>query len=89
MLSLKPSHAWWHPIDEVGWVEGVAQGAYWNGPDDPGEWVELERRFRDGHTEAWGGPWKQSAGHSLWRRTGGWSWRPPILPRCRAEPAGT
>ena len=53
VLSLKPSHAWWHPIDEVGWVEGVAQGAYWNGPDDPGEWVELERRFRDGHTEAW------------------------------------
>jgi hypothetical protein len=53
VLSLKPSHAWWHPIDEVGWVEGVAQAAYWNGPDDPGEWVELQRRFRDGHTEAW------------------------------------
>jgi SRSO17 transposase len=53
VLSLKPSHAWWHPIDEVGWVEGVAQAAYWGGPDDPGEWVKLERRFRDGHTEAW------------------------------------
>ena len=53
VLALKPSHAWWHPIDEVGWVEGVAQAAYWNGPDDPGEWVELERRFRDGHKEAW------------------------------------
>jgi hypothetical protein len=37
VLSLKSSHAWWHPIDEVGWVEGVAQAAYWNGPDDPGE----------------------------------------------------
>jgi hypothetical protein len=34
-------------------VEGVAQAAYWNGPDDPGEWVELQRHFRDGHTEAW------------------------------------
>jgi SRSO17 transposase len=53
VLSLKPSHTWWHPMDEVGWVEGVAQSAYWNGPDDPGEWVKLERRFRDGHTEAW------------------------------------
>ena len=53
VLSLKPSHAWWHPMEEVGWVEGVAQAAYWGGPDDPGEWVELERRFRDGHTEAW------------------------------------
>src|SRR5215217_770181 len=40
-------------MDLVGWVEGVAQSAYWNGPDDPGEWVKLERRFRDGHTEAW------------------------------------
>src|SRR5215217_510531 len=53
VLSLKPSHAWWHPMDEVGWVEGVAQAAYWNGPDDPGEWVKLQRRFGDGHKEAW------------------------------------
>ncbi|MDQ3509083.1 MAG: IS701 family transposase [Actinomycetota bacterium] len=53
VLSLKPSHAWWHPIEEVGWVEGVAQAAYWGGPEDPGEWVKLERRFRDGHTEVW------------------------------------
>lgn len=44
VLSLKPSHAWWHPMEEVGWVEGVAQAAYWlrrrpwGGPDDdPGE----------------------------------------------------
>lgn len=53
VLSLKPSHAWWHPMEEVGWVEGVAQAAYWNGPDDPGEWIKLERSFRDGHTEEW------------------------------------
>jgi SRSO17 transposase len=53
VLALKPSHAWWHPVEEVGWVEGVAQAAYWNGPDDPGEWIKLERRFRDGHREVW------------------------------------
>jgi SRSO17 transposase len=53
VLSLKPSHAWWHPMDEVGWVEGVALASYWGGSDDPGEWVKLERRFRDGHTEVW------------------------------------
>jgi hypothetical protein len=53
VLSLKPSHAWWHPMEEVGWVEGVAQAAYWNGPDDHGDWVKLERSFRDGHTEVW------------------------------------
>jgi SRSO17 transposase len=47
VLSLKPSHTWWHPMDEVGWVEGVALASYWGGSDDPGEWVKLERRFRD------------------------------------------
>lgn len=56
VLSLKPSHAWWHPVEEVGWVdwvEGVALASYWGGPDDPGEWVKLGRRFRDGHMEVW------------------------------------
>lgn len=56
VLALKPSHTWWHRAgeEEVGWVEGVALSAhYWGGPEDPGEWVELERRFRDGHTEVW------------------------------------
>jgi hypothetical protein len=53
VLSLKPSHAWWRPVEEVGWVEGVALASYWGGPEDPGDWVKLERSFRDGHTEAW------------------------------------
>jgi hypothetical protein len=53
VLALKPSHAWWHRVGEVGWVEGVALSSHWGGPEDPGEWVELERRFRDGHTEVW------------------------------------
>ena len=53
VLALKPSHAWWRPVEEVGWVEGVALASYWGGPDDPGEWVELQRCFRDGHTKAW------------------------------------
>jgi hypothetical protein len=53
MVALKPSHVWWHQPGEVGWVEGVALTSHWGGPEDPGEWVELERRFRDGHTEVW------------------------------------
>jgi SRSO17 transposase len=48
VLALKPSHAWWHRVGEVGWVEGVALSSHWGGPEDPGEWVELERHFRDG-----------------------------------------
>jgi hypothetical protein len=31
----------------------VALASYWGGPEDPGEWVEIERRFRDGHTQTW------------------------------------
>ena len=53
VLALKPSHAWWHRVDEVGWVEGVARASHWGGPENPGEWVELERRFRDGRTQVW------------------------------------
>jgi hypothetical protein len=89
VLSLKPSHAWWHPIEEVGWVEGVAQAAYWGGPDDPGEWVKLQRCFRDGHKEAWWALEAELRVFSLWRNRGGWSWRVPIPPRCRAEPVGS
>ena len=25
----------------------------WQGPDAPGDWTRIERRFRDGHTELW------------------------------------
>jgi hypothetical protein len=53
VLALKPSHAWWHRVGEVGWVEGVALASYWGGEDESGEWVKLERRFKDGHTEVW------------------------------------
>ncbi|MFC4517311.1 hypothetical protein ACFPEN_30920 [Streptomyces ehimensis] len=23
------------------------------GPDHPGDWIQVERHFRDGHTETW------------------------------------
>ena len=53
VLALKPSYAWYRPIAEPGSVEEIAWAAPWDGPDDPGEWVRLERAFRDGHTEQW------------------------------------
>jgi hypothetical protein len=34
-------------------VEEIARVAPWKGDNDPGEWVKLERTFRDGHTEQW------------------------------------
>lgn len=73
VLALKPSHAWWHRVGEVGWVEGVALSSHWGGPEDPGEWVELERRFRDGHTEVWWALEARCAPYAVPRRQAGWS----------------
>jgi hypothetical protein len=55
VLALKPSHAWWHKIGEIGspWEAAVAASEAWEDERHPGEWVKVIRRFRDGHEEAW------------------------------------
>ncbi len=53
VVALKPSHAWWHPIDEVGSLQEVAAAAPWDGPTEPGAWTRVVRHFRDGHAEDW------------------------------------
>ena len=55
VLALKPSHAWWHKVGEVGspWEAAVAAGEGWEDERRPGEWVKVVRSFRDGHEEAW------------------------------------
>ncbi len=55
MMALKPSHAWWHKIGEIGspWEAAVAAGEGWEDEKHPGEWVKVVRSFRDGHEEAW------------------------------------
>jgi hypothetical protein len=55
VLALKPSHAWWHKVGEIGspWAAAVAASQEWEGERDPGEWVKVTRRFRDGHEETW------------------------------------
>jgi hypothetical protein len=54
-MALKPSHAWWHKVGEIGspWEAAVAAGEGWEGEKRPGEWAKVERRFGDGHREAW------------------------------------
>src|SRR5215203_2986528 len=52
VLALKPSHSWWHREgEEIGALWEAALAAGWEGPNSPGEWARVERRFRDGHTE--------------------------------------
>jgi SRSO17 transposase len=55
VLALKPSHAWWHKVGEIGspWAAAVAASQEWEGERNPGEWVKVTRRFRDGHEETW------------------------------------
>jgi hypothetical protein len=55
MLALKPSHAWWHRVGEIGspYEAAVVAGQDWEGEQHPAEWVKVMRHFGDGHEEAW------------------------------------
>ena len=55
VMALKPSHAWWHKIGEIGspWEAALAAGQGWEDEKRPGAWVKVVRSFRDGHQENW------------------------------------
>jgi hypothetical protein len=53
VVALKPSHAWWAPVDALGAVWEVAEAAGWTSAAQTGAWVAVERTFRDGHQERW------------------------------------
>jgi hypothetical protein len=55
VLALKPSHAWWHRVGEIGspYEAAVAAGEEWEDERHPGDWVKVMRRFKDGHEQKW------------------------------------
>ena len=55
VLALKPSHAWWHKMGEIGspWEVAIAAGEAWRDARHPGDWVKVARSFKDGHQEEW------------------------------------
>src|SRR3712207_260437 len=55
VMALKPSHAWWHRVGEIGspYEAALAAGEGWEDERNPGDWVKVVRHFRDGHEEAW------------------------------------
>jgi hypothetical protein len=53
VVTLKPSHSWWAPQEAIGAVWEVAAHGGWVSPEQPGAWIPIERRFRDGHTTTW------------------------------------
>ena len=53
VLALKPSSGVWAPAEALHTPEEAARALRWNGPDEPGDWTRVVRRFRDGHEETW------------------------------------
>jgi SRSO17 transposase len=53
VVALRPSHAWWAPVEAIGAVWDVAVHGGWVSPQQPGAWVPVERTFRDGQTTIW------------------------------------
>lgn len=53
VLALRPSHAWWAPVETTGSLQEAAHDAAWESADAPGDWQRVERSFRDGHVETW------------------------------------
>ena len=53
VLAVKPSTAIWALGDDPNCPAEAVERLRWGGPDEPGDWAPIERRFRDGHTELW------------------------------------
>src|SRR5256714_1351435 len=53
VLALKPSHDWWHAEGTPGSLKEVAQAAGWKNAQQPGQWIKVERTFRDGSKQTW------------------------------------
>ncbi len=53
VLALKPSSGVWAPAEAAHTPEEAARELTWNGPEDPGDWRPVVRRFRDGREELW------------------------------------
>jgi hypothetical protein len=53
VVALKPSKGTWAREEEPHTPEDAARRLHWSGPDDPGDWTPVVRRFRDGHEETW------------------------------------
>ena len=53
VLALKPRKGSWAPAEAAHTPMEAAGELGWRGPRKPGGWRRVQRRFRDGHTEAW------------------------------------
>jgi hypothetical protein len=52
VVTLKPSHDWYHFRGEIGCVKDIAEAEAWQ-QDAPGAWRRVTRQYRDGREETW------------------------------------
>jgi len=53
VMALRPRHGIWARAEDAHTPVDAARALAWGGPDDPGDWQAVARRFRDGHAETW------------------------------------
>jgi DDE superfamily endonuclease len=53
VLAVKPRKGIWAPAEETHTPQEAARQLAWGGPEQPGDWTPVVRRFRDGHAETW------------------------------------
>jgi DDE superfamily endonuclease len=53
VLALGPDTGTWAPMEAAHTPKEAAEDLVWDGPETPGEWQPVVRRFRDGHEETW------------------------------------
>jgi DDE superfamily endonuclease len=53
VMALRPRHGIWARAEDAHTPVDAARALAWGGPDDPGDWQAVTRRFRDGHAGTW------------------------------------
>jgi SRSO17 transposase len=53
VLAVKPRKGAWAPAEQAHTPREAAAQLAWTSPEQPGDWAQVTRRFRDGHTETW------------------------------------
>jgi DDE superfamily endonuclease len=53
VMALRPRRGTWAREADAHTPVDAARALAWGGPDDPGDWQPVTRRFRDGHAETW------------------------------------
>jgi hypothetical protein len=53
VMALRPHRGIWARAADAHTPVEAARALAWGGPEDPGDWTPVTRRFRDGHAETW------------------------------------